>query len=701
MQVHDCIWQKLYESINFCNDANDHGLFPNGKRLKLKKKKINAIHRTIAFTMNSNRFSSANAFRNLMEIKANKDRSVPNTKDTVVEPEKELDPVFSQLLDRGIDLEEVIANDRKRLDIPDDLVLSEDHRIYLAKKLLELEELRETVNHGLALHESNYLYKSDNKRGVVSESSSSGSSGDSGSVNCSNLTSNSIPICYPCRGITKTEFTSGSASGSTSYSWDEYEGPIQNQGKTNLCYLYAAYGVTEYLVGQEFGTSGTVFSPTKANTCLGVAETCTDGAALDKGLELLCGGAYQDQMEDCNNLDTNASISQTVSQTVSEQYNYIFTNAYEPTIDDIDTMIDNLNISPIIIGIDGSSNSIQHYHSTSGEPLTPLCTTYYDHAVVIVGYDESTNLFKVRNSWGKSWGDNGYFYLDAIPGNYGLGRAYIYNITLVPNEKKNAKCPDFTKGNRQSCSSSSTGSALTETGAVETGASAVNCCGINVKCSTCNVRCTVTEWQRYCPLKLFQANMSGEIPCYPNLQLDDGTKFTYPDMTNYTYDGSAGWTTSVIKSNDKQIFTQNILNILQANPVTYYYYTDLWDLTNDPPTSTICTSPTQLSKSANTSGTLQELKLDVLISDTTYPQYWYTDDTTQTSKSFYMLFGNGYVALFFSDGTMTVVGDYSSNTKKTIKMNSSYSMRISTNIPTSPTAEYTATYKITLGNLSF
>ena len=129
MQVHDCIWQKLYESINFCNDANDHGLFPNGKRLKLKKKKINAIHRTIAFTMNSNRFSSANAFRNLMEIKANKDRSVPNTKDTVVEPEKELDPVFSQLLDRGIDLEEVIANDRKRLDIPDDLVLSEDNRM--------------------------------------------------------------------------------------------------------------------------------------------------------------------------------------------------------------------------------------------------------------------------------------------------------------------------------------------------------------------------------------------------------------------------------------------------------------------------------------------------------------------------------------------------------------------------------------------
>lgn len=31
------------------------------------------------------------------------------------------------------------------------------------------------------------------------------------------------------------------------------------------------------------------------------------------------------------------------------------------------------------------------------------------HAVVCVGYDDSTSRFKVRNSWGSDWGDNGYF----------------------------------------------------------------------------------------------------------------------------------------------------------------------------------------------------------------------------------------------------------------------------------------------------
>lgn len=33
------------------------------------------------------------------------------------------------------------------------------------------------------------------------------------------------------------------------------------------------------------------------------------------------------------------------------------------------------------------------------------------HAVCMVGYDDSTKHFIVRNSWGQDWGDKGYFYL--------------------------------------------------------------------------------------------------------------------------------------------------------------------------------------------------------------------------------------------------------------------------------------------------
>lgn len=33
------------------------------------------------------------------------------------------------------------------------------------------------------------------------------------------------------------------------------------------------------------------------------------------------------------------------------------------------------------------------------------------HAVLCVGYDNTKSLFKIRNSWGASEGDNGYFYM--------------------------------------------------------------------------------------------------------------------------------------------------------------------------------------------------------------------------------------------------------------------------------------------------
>ncbi len=33
------------------------------------------------------------------------------------------------------------------------------------------------------------------------------------------------------------------------------------------------------------------------------------------------------------------------------------------------------------------------------------------HAVMAAGYDNDTRMFLIRNSWGKKWGDNGYFWM--------------------------------------------------------------------------------------------------------------------------------------------------------------------------------------------------------------------------------------------------------------------------------------------------
>ena len=53
------------------------------------------------------------------------------------------------------------------------------------------------------------------------------------------------------------------------------------------------------------------------------------------------------------------------------------------------------------------------------------------HAVLVCGYDDGKSMFIVRNSWGTSWGDKGYFYM---PYAYLVNSNYtsdLWNITAI------------------------------------------------------------------------------------------------------------------------------------------------------------------------------------------------------------------------------------------------------------------------------
>merc|ERR1719337_64263 len=62
-----------------------------------------------------------------------------------------------------------------------------------------------------------------------------------------------------------------------------------------------------------------------------------------------------------------------------------------------------LNSGPVSVAIEADQMAFQLY---SGGVLSSGCGTNLDHGVLAVGYD--SNSFKVKNSWGTSWGNNGY-----------------------------------------------------------------------------------------------------------------------------------------------------------------------------------------------------------------------------------------------------------------------------------------------------
>ena len=77
--------------------------------------------------------------------------------------------------------------------------------------------------------------------------------------------------------------------------------------------------------------------------------------------------------------------------------------------------IDALNNGyPVIVGFDVYSSFVTNTVSRTGMmpyPNTSRESLLGGHAVLLVGYNNATQRFIVRNSWGTKWGDKGYFYM--------------------------------------------------------------------------------------------------------------------------------------------------------------------------------------------------------------------------------------------------------------------------------------------------
>jgi C1A family cysteine protease len=88
---------------------------------------------------------------------------------------------------------------------------------------------------------------------------------------------------------------------------------------------------------------------------------------------------------------------------------------------------------PVSVTVEADKMAFQGY--TGGILNSAACGTNLDHAITAVGYGEKNGqqYYIVRNSWGPTWGDQGYIMIAAVEGTAGI--CGIQQTSVWPNMK--------------------------------------------------------------------------------------------------------------------------------------------------------------------------------------------------------------------------------------------------------------------------
>jgi len=219
-----------------------------------------------------------------------------------------------------------------------------------------------------------------------------------------------IPSKHKKKTVDNVHANAGNIS-AKSIDWNQLGAltPIKNQGQCGSCWAFSA---TEQLESQFFQKFGTLkkLSPQQVVSCDYTCNGCGGGNPIEAWGYVSGFGGQEPNLDypytsgTSGQTGTCRSDAAEVVEDVGASYSLI---SSEPSQES--NMLAQIQESPMSVCVDA-----ELWQTYQGGVITASsgCGTSIDHAVQATGYNAEGNYWIVRNSWGETWGENGFVWVE-------------------------------------------------------------------------------------------------------------------------------------------------------------------------------------------------------------------------------------------------------------------------------------------------